>query len=355
MNNNEGGGLLSVLASVRGYAEAGAALNAAVNNSLVAQLKSTMVSPVVLIDEVISQNPITKAICSLSLNQYTVMYTAVASRFLNFDISSARIQRVLETLGTDRDLLRAIGNQSDKRPANAVAAALASDARARVDNKQLAQIVDSAPLSMGKVVNLTFSGDKKGASYDVQVLVRLQTKICHTELIKAAFQANYTNLNPLSLMKLYHLGEITIGEMVTASNQIKAKEKLRMSDPEGIIRNNFIEGAKNIGYTAITGEVPINVASGINIVDSSTLRSIESMLRGRFDKYRVRQKFFENTACMLMVSVDHKHEMVEMYYRDLDDVTEIPFSWLEENANGGGTNLEPMIKDILSGSIPSIR
>lgn len=350
MKNQDGGGLLSLLTQTREVARTAGGVNAAVNNSLIAQLKSTKVEPVVLIDRTLIHNPITESLCSLVLDQYVVMYTAVASRYLNMGVDSAKVIRTMERLATERDLLQAIANESDK---DLLSVAIESDSRAKADGKLLSQINDNAPLSLGKVVSLTFTGEK-GGSYEAQAYVRLQTKSCTPELIKAVFEANYVDLNPLSRIKLYGLGEITFTEIFTCAKEINAQEKARMQDKDGVIQSNFVNAAKNVGYTALTGEVPINAVSGINIVSSSTLKTIESMLGGRFDKFKVRQKFFENTACMLMVVMDHEDEMATLYYRDLKDETEVPFRWLERKGKSG-SNLEPMVKDILSGSVPALR
>lgn len=351
MSNNNQRGLISVLGEARELIRTVGVAKAVQDNSLIANLRSTAVEPVVLVDSgLMYGTDITPVLLSQTLDQYVVMYVSVASRYLNMGCEGAKAVRTLERLATTRDILRSVGTQS---ATDMLSVGLQSQSNASSDAKQLAQINDSAELSVGKIVSLTFSGEK-GAKFSLDTSVRLQTKLVAPDLITAVFEANYVDLNPLTRIKLAGLGEMTAWEALTCSREIKAQEKVRMADKDNVLVNNFINGAKELGWSVATGEIPINVCSGVNIVSSTTMRAIETKLRGRFDNFKVREKFFGATAAMLMIEVDVEDEVATFYYRGLNNEVTLPFRWLRANSNKQ-SDLEPMIKDIIGGHVPSLR
>lgn len=345
--SDKSNGLMSVL---KVLSTMGAA--ASNNSSLISQLKATTVTPVVLIEASLAHSEVANNLMHVILNQYTTMYLAVASQYLNLDVNGAKITRTLEKLATDRDVLGAIGNESGSavKPTDLLSLGFEN---AKLNEKYITAINDMNSLAIGKVVALNFKSGQN--TFEALVNVRLAVKSVTGELLRDIFEANYVELNPFLRIRLSWLGEMTYMEALTASNDVKRQNKVRMNDKDGVVRSNFMETAKNAGYIiASGGNIPINNVSGVNVITTATLSMIERHIRGDFDNFKDRQRFFENTATYLVVVVDEAEETSTFYYRDINKYTTLSNSTLARASNGK-SDLEPMVKDLLQGSVPSLR
>jgi hypothetical protein len=351
-------GLLTVLNTAR-------VLGAAVGNSnstLIAQLKSSTVTPLVMVERSLAHSKTTEDLMHVILSQYSAMYLAVASRYLNMGVSGAYITKTLNKLATERDIIDALGVES-YRPAKPDMLTLGFEADAsaarggvsagKANEKYISAINDMNNLALGKLLTLTFTGES--GPVEAIVNVRLNVKSVSSELLKDIFEANYADLNPFHRIKLAWLGEMTMFEALTASNDVKRQNRIRLNDVDGTVRSNFVESAKNAGYIiASNGNVPVNNCSGVNIITTQTRTLIEKHIKGDFDNFRDRQRFFDNTATYLIAVVDEEEECTTLYYRDLKDFTTVSNSWIARKGDKQ-SDLEPMVKDLLQGSVPGLR
>jgi hypothetical protein len=342
-------GLLSILKAAR----VGGAALASSNSSLVSQLKSATVTPVVMVEQSLAHNPLTESLMHVILTQYSAMYLAVAARYLNVDIPAAHVTKTLHKLATDRDVIDGLGIESYTPRTRDVLTLGFESGAAGANSKYIGSINDMNNLAIGKQLTLTFSS--KAGSVDALVNVRLNVKSVSSELIKDIFDANYANLNPFYRLNLAWLGEMTYLEALTASNDVKRQNRIRLEDKDGDVQSNFMAAAKNTGYiVASWGNVPVNNCSGVNIITTATQRLIEKHIRGDLDDYKSRQKLFDNTATYLIVVVDEEEEVTTLYYRDCKKFSTISNTWIARNGEKS-SDLEPLIKDLLQGSVPSFR
>lgn len=333
----------------------GKLIKATRNSSISEYLGSTAVEPTCLVEANLSYLEVTEPLLNNLLESYACMYLQVASRLIAVDIDAVKVTRTLEKLATDRDMLDAIvATESEHKDMLTVGL----EARRKVqsletDGKLYSAVTDNTKLSVGKLIKLQVSSGKDN-KLDIPVAIRFRTRNVPPGLIKDIFKANYADTNMLNRIRLYQLEEITLGQALTGSDIVASQERVRIADKDGLITSHFTSAMKNAGYTALTGEVPINRASGVTIISSHSKRAIESEIRGKLDKFKDRERFFDGTASMVLAIVDDEDEVVDIYYRGFKDGMSETFRSIARSSGKKDSDLTPVVKDLLQGQVPSI-
>lgn len=351
-------GLMSLFDDIRDFVRGiGKVAHATRNGSLPEFLKSTNVEPVCLIEKSLAYQDFSQDIAAAALDLTALMYLQVFSRLMTVDIDAVKVTRMLEKLATERDVLGSIAAvESDS--IDIISLGLEDDSkkdqynRLETEGKMYSAIIDNNNLSVGKLLKCTVSNGRE--TLDVPVSIRLRTKEVQPTLIKDIFEANYADLNPLTRIKLHGLMELTFLETITACDVVKRHERIRIADKEGVIKSHFMTAAKDAGYSAVTGEVPINRASGIIIISEETAAMIARTTRLRLTRYAEREKFFEGTAAMMIIVVDPQNEVADFYFRGFKDGSTETFRRLQRSSGKSGQDLTPVIKDMLAGQVPTL-
>lgn len=337
----------------------GKAVKASRNGSISQYLGSTAVEPTCLVEGSLVHLEVTDSLMLNLLESYACMYLQVASRLTAVEIDAVRVTRTLEKLATDRDILDAIvATESEGKDLISLGLEAAMKERSqkerttfKTEGKHYAEVTDNKQLSVGKLIKLEVSNGRE--QLDIPVAIRFRTRITPTGLIKDIFTANYSDTNMLTRLKLFELEEITLGQALTGSHVIAAQERVRLADKDGLVRSHFASAMKDAGYAALTGEVPINRASGVTVISESSRRTVEREIRGRLDRFDDRERFFEGTATMVLAIVDEEDEMVEIYYRGFKDGMEETFRSMMRSSGKSSNDLTPVVKDLLQGQVPS--
>lgn len=362
-------GILSLFGEIRdGIRTAGKFHNSITKGSIPEQLKNTMVNPLTLIESSIAHNPHIDEVLYACNDIYGTLYFAMASRLTALDVDAVRVTRILEKLATDRDPLMSIAGAESAGAAimlgleSAMAPLLgneaykdAADEPFGVSGKdQLDKVLPADSLSVGKVLTLTFS--ENGTTIPVPVSVRLNTNIASSSLIRDIYLANFTDFNLIRRVKQATVyGEITLFEAFTGLDYIKRQERLHKADVNGQLNSHFGDAAKEVGFSLLTGDVAVNRASGVIVIDKANLRQLESAFRGRLDKYRDRQRLMDGTACMLMAVMDQEEEMVTFYLKGIKTTQRLKFSQLKVKSNGSSAiDINQIMGGAMVGTVPSL-
>lgn len=334
----------------------GKAVKASRNGSISQYLGSTAVEPACLVEGSLVHLEVTDSLMLSLLESYACMYLQVASRLTAVEIDAVRVTRTLEKLATDRDILDAIvATESESKDLISLGLEAARKERERTtfktEGKHYAEVTDNKQLSVGKLIKLEISNGKE--QLDIPVAIRFRTRTTPPALIKDIFTANYADFNMLTQLRLYELEELTLGQALTGSHIIAAQERVRLADKDGLVRSHFASALKDAGYAALTGEIPINRASGVTVISASSRRTIEREIRGRLDRFDDRERFFDGTASMVLAVVDEEEEMVEIYYRGFKDGMEETFRSIMRSSGKSNNDLTPVVKDLLQGQVPS--
>lgn len=341
-------GLFGILGEFsQGARTIGKAIKATRNSSISEYLGSTSVEPTCLLESSLVHLEITDSLLMNLLESYACMYLQVASRLTAVSIDAVKVTRTLEKLATDRDILDAIV-ATESEGNNFISLGLEAF---KADSKAFAPVTENSQLSVGKLIKIEISNGKE--SLDVPVSIRFRTRVTPNGLIKDIFTANYADTNLLTRIKLYNLEELTLSEMFSGSDIVKAQERVRLADRDGLVTSHFTSALKDAGYAALTGEIPINRASGVTVISTTSATAIERELRGNLDKHKDRERFFEGTATMVLAIVDPEEEMVHIYYRGFKDGMSETFRSVTRNSKSGSNDLTPVVKDLLSGQVPS--
>lgn len=342
-------------------------------SSLTEYLRNTRVEPLCMIERSLSYQDVTKDIVLSHLNSFCSWYLQAAQRKLSIEVDGARIQGTLESLSTNRNVWDTLGLESAARfgifdehfslPFSEEAALeAAAQPTQRGDGKgnqaagfdtaeSVRMITDSASLSSGKTIAIKIRDGARN-DFTVPIQVRFQTKLVDAQLLADIFKANDANLDMSVRIKMLGLGDITWKELFTSEDIISAQERVRLADKKGEVVNVFNKQMHDTLYAAATGVIPINRASAVTIITAATARKLEATIRGRLSDYRVRQRFFKNTAATLLSVVDVEEEMVTTYYRGINDSADNPFSFYKREGGKSGTDILPVVKALLAGNAP---
>lgn len=370
--------------ALRGGVNVAQELNAA---SLTEYLRNTKVEPVCLIEQSLLYSPVINDVVSSHLNSFCSWYLQAASRKLGVVIDGARVQEVLESLSTNRNVWETVGlesafqyglpNYADEaglESANAMSkrqretgaiyldipgleSADKDDKKSSrggdmsVASKESIDMVSNAnSLSSGKTIAIKVQNGK--GTMVVPIQVRFQTKSVSTKLIEDIFKANDANLDLKVRFRMFGMGEITFRELLSSSDIIESQERIRVHDKNGDVTNVFNQQVHNAVFAAATGIIPINRASAVTIISANTAKRIEGTIGGRFDNFKARQKFFKNTAATVLSIIDEEAEMVTTYYRGIKDDCINPYSFFKREGGKSGTDILPIMKALLAGNAP---
>lgn len=341
--------------AIRGF---GKLHNSVSKGSLSSQLANTAVEPLVVIDREVAYLPELPDIL-LSINELVAcMYFQVASRLTALDIDGVRVTRILEKLATQRDVLASLAAMESEQDfisaALSVVGSCESDKAlsvSKIDGKQISPVIEAPNLAVGKMLLLEFK--QNGQTYPQPVSIRLNPVITDSRLMIDLFDANYEDYNIIRRIKLTSYGEKSLADALFSLDAVRRKERLMLADPEGIVRNHYNDALKDVGYSAVTGEIPLNRASSVMVMSQRTADKLNSHISGALTKFKARQRYFEGTASTMIVVIDPEEGMVDVYLHDFKNHGTYSIRSLERNGKSGNNNLTPMVKDLINGQIPS--
>lgn len=362
-------GLLSLFGELRdGIRTAGKYHNAITRGSIPEQLKNTMVNPLTLVEHSVSHNPKIDDILYACSDIYASLYFAMASRLTALDVDAVRVTRTLEKLATDRDPLSSIAAMESTSAAFEIGLEAYNsmfdvgneayrddeDGLSMRGKDQLDKVFPNESLAVGKVLMLTFT--ENGNEIAVPVSVRLNTCLASPKLIQDIYLANYTDFNLIRRIKQStQYGEITMLEALTGLDYVKRQERLHKADVDGQLRSHFQDQSREVGFSILTGDVAVNRASGVMILDKANLRALENKFRGRLDKFRDRQRLMDGTACMLMAVVDQEEDMVTFYLKGIKNTQRLKFSQIKVRSDGkSAIDMSQIMGGAMVGSVPSL-
>ena len=236
MSKDTNMGLFGMFGEVgRAARTVGGIYQSARGTSLSEQLGSTAVEPTCLIEDRLMHHEIAPALLMNLLESFASMYIQVASRMTNVGVNSARVTRTLERLATDRDLMSSIAGIEAEN--SFFTSKLKTDTKLKTDGKLYSAVTDNAQLSVGKLIKLEIGNGTD--TFDIPIAIRFRTRTVSPLLLRDIFNANYSDLGLRTLIRLYAHEEITLREALTGSHIVKAQERVKMNDKEGLVQSHF--------------------------------------------------------------------------------------------------------------------
>jgi hypothetical protein len=95
-----------------------------------------------------------------------------------------------------------------------------------------------------------------------------------------------------------------------------------------------------------------NIANTILIYESKNFKKACSNSGINFQNYSSRQKFFEATMSMIVISVDIMYSKISMYYNGINTSSELTFDQCKRNSKTEGVDIMTMMKQYAQGMAP---
>lgn len=190
---------------------------------------------------------------------------------------------------------------------------------------------DSANLATGQVLEVSI---KDGPDlFTFNMLVKLSPKILPTPVFVDLISFD----GKPSFSERWHLvstGQIEfIRDFIGVQDLITKHREMLVKDTTGLYKYKQRRKQTNFISAILSGRPSVATASAIHIMTDSTSASIERKMRIKFDTFREREKYFENNLAMMVVIIDKASDLVDIYYKGIDDSTTL---YIKELGKRGG-------------------
>lgn len=327
-------------------------------NDIVERSTMARVEPYTMVDGALLNIPEIKTILQSVTSHYAAFYSMAFA--LETDIG-LKTTRILDSLATERRVRTSMlsntaligedfslglpvlaGEARDEMPRNG--SSLGRDA--------IKTLHEQPNLSVGKIIEMSVERD--GEKLSIPITVRLHTiPVASTELASILTFASKDE-GVIARIKLAYDGDITfVNDFILNSDMIDARRELRKADRSGAYTAISNRGRKNTWAGLLSGNPSINAASAIAIMDSETLKDIESRIGAKMSSGgKARNAIFNNTRCMLVISVDRRWERATFYYRSIERPMVIDFDDMEISNKAGGGEMEKILGALIKGNPP---
>lgn len=174
----------------------------------------------------------------------------------------------------------------------------------------------------------------------------------------AILQITSTNAVEKTAKGRYHQwrsGEIRfVRDYLLNLDLIEQDRKALINDETGLLMTNRTKRFNSLIELLAKDRVSPNAVSTMQIITSETAEQIETRIRGKLAKSRIREKFFKSNVLMMLVVVDTVTERFTIYYRGIAQASEYTLEDIRGNAKkAGGVDIESMIKAFKMGEAAS--
>lgn len=334
----------------------------------------TRLSPIVLIDNAVSQmdQGIVHSLLQTLLSVYSAHYLHAIN--LEANIGDVKVIRLLEKFSTDRDVLSAashgmwLGLESindtmanlptydlealtdiDLRPS--IAEAMTEGPRGRKDNKEnILNIQDLSNLAVGKVLDVKLQSGEAEVTIPVTVTLK-PSGISSRDIINVA---KHHSIDKSMSGRLHQLraGQIRfVKDYLLNLDLVEADRKALLAGKGTNILDIRSKRTKGILAALVSGTASPNAVSSMLIVSKSTAKELEMALKGRLKSSRIRNNFFKSNVLMMLVVVDTVMEKFTMYQRGIDEAADYTLDDIKaNNKRTNGTDIEAVMKAYTMGS-----
>ena len=340
-------------------------------NDIVERSAAARVEPYVMLDSALLNMPEIKTVLQCATSHYAAYYSLAFALETDIGLETTRI---LDSLSTERRVRTSILTNTaligedfskglpmlvgeDFRKALPVLAGEARDEKPRNSSSMGKDVnkllMEQTNLSVGKIIEM--SVERNGEKVTVPIIVRLHTiPVGSTELASILTFAGRDD-SVLHRIKLTVDGDIDlIDDFLLNSDIIKEEKKIRKADRSGAYSAISKRRRGNFWAGLLSGNPSINVASAIAVVDSETIKDIEARLGSKVaDGGKARTALFNNTKCMLIISVNRKWEEAIFYYRSISEPMKIDFDDMRISNKSGGVEMEKILGELIKGNPPS--
>ena len=352
-------------------------LRHAKSGSLIEYTRATRVEPVTLVDMRSAQLPYIDDVLYAGLNIFSAYYLQAVA--LSVNVGQVNVLRLLDKLNPNRDPFDAEStaagtlkwkfkpggadngasqesrhmalpfpgqhdaspySQEDDAPAPPQAQVTGPAGTA------VKSVNESPNLAVGKLLEINVSSE--GQTGHFPVMVRLMTNTIAPDVMAHTLTLGATQQT--SLKERWHgwrSGQLAFfKDLILCQDLIDEHRKNLMEDTSGYYKAMSNNGIKNQIAGILSNNPSVAAASSIFVMNAETAKQVESNLRGKLSDFKTREQLFANNYAMMMFVIDPDWEQVTIFYRSIEQATEVSIRELQRsNKNGKGG---PDITDILN-------
>jgi len=178
----------------------------------------------------------------------------------------------------------------------------------------------------------TGKGDK-AKTVTIQVMIRpIVGFVPNSDFFKMV----KVNGDDTTLSAAYHAlrsGERTATDVVLGSTLVDDYKRGRLNDVDSTLGD--LESRKRLARAKVLkdGAVGFGLLYQLCIIPSGIKGDINTLLRGKLDKDRIKDKFLEVTKSLTLTIVDDDWEMISLYINGMKGSHDIPFAKLKDKNN----------------------
>lgn len=351
-------------------------LRASKSDSLVEYSKTTRVEPIVLMDQRAVFLPYTPDLMQSLSSIFSGYYLQAVA--LSVNVGKIDVVKLLDKLNPNRSpsenvgsamgtLLsqesyayglpfpgQSVGLEAFFKPTDPDASIRdRSPTGAEFGRDTVKNLQDVSNLSVGKMLDVHVECEGHRAVFPVSVRL-IVSAIESAGLVHTLAVGSKDN----SVKERYHswrAGQLEfIRDLVLCQDLIDEHRSVLMKDKSGTYAATLQRRNKNRLSTIISGNPSVATASNIVVLTSQTAKDLEREIGGRLKDFRVRERVFKNTYCMLMVVIDTEWEQVTIYHRSIDTPTTLPVTALKATNRSGGPDVAEILKAYQLGQTPSL-
>lgn len=211
-----------------------------------------------------------------------------------------------------------------------------------------------ATLPSGRIIKVDFN--VCGSRFSVNMFLQLQPIFIPSDVAKSFIGLNFTPSIRQRWMQV-SAGEIGfINDMILGNDLRKERMKALKHDKEGVLQQMLDRQSNSLmnawlKYGQITPERQ-NIANTILIFEKNSFDRACNSAGMKFNVYSNRQKFFNKTFSLMVITVDPMYSKVCIYYHGLQEPSMFTFEQLKKNAKTEASDILAMMKNYAQGMAP---
>lgn len=219
------------------------------------------------------------------------------------------------------------------------------------ENYNEADLSKPSNLGVGKLIYVPISIG--GKEYKQPVTVRANPNVFDTDFMNQVILAFIgKDKSIMGRLRQYNENQIEgAGAYALGLDLISEDRKLRLKDKDGIyalVKENRTKG--RIDNLVAGKKTDYNVASNAFCVSSTSLRQIETNMRGKFSRFQEREKVLRALGCMMFSVVDSIRETITVYTIGQEQPAVLHLSDLKnKSASKEGKDINEMLRALKLG------
>lgn len=335
------------------------------SSSLVEYTAPTRVSPIVLIDAPLEQEPfmsdVLQTLSSL-FSGYYLQAVAISNTIGDINVIG-RLDKLNPTRSPKDNLLNTIERSLAKesylhslpnfRKLSTEAQDVGRTPTTVGYGRNMTQDLRSADnLAVGKVLEVSITNGTQTAVIPITVQLQPMT-IDQDVLIGNLGLAGHQH----SATERYHLlraGAIKlVGDILLCNDLIEQKRKGLFKDKDGIFSEILRRRRNNLFSGLLSGSFSVANASAILVISTDTQVELERAISGSLQDPKTRQRLFEESALMLLTLVDRELGSVKIYHRGIANPTKLLLRDLKAINKNTGPDVAEILKAYRAASAPA--